>query len=299
MVEMKILEGKVAVITGASRGLGKSMAQTFARNGARVVLAARSTTEIAKNAADLKTEGFEAEAFACDVSDLKQVEALALFTIEKFGKFDIWINNAGIGGPYGGTLDLSSDDFVEVLHTNINGTYFGSLVAMRHFLTRQTGKLVNILGQGAKKPVPNQNAYGSTKSWIRVFTLALAREYKHSGVGVFTLQPGLMDTDLLTDLVTFQEHEKQLRMIMPMLIRAGAKDPEVIAKKALWLVSPATDGKTGFEVNVGSPLALLPGFLREGASKLMHLPVRQVEMKVKIIPSAFEPLPGSTTKIVK
>ena len=287
---MKTLEGKVAVVTGASRGLGKSIAQIFARNGAKVVLSARSQKDTELNAADLKAEGHEAVAFVCDVSDRKQVEALAHFTIENYGGFDIWVNNAGIGGPYGATLDLASEEFLNVLRINLFGAYHGSTVAMRHFLARRSGKLVNILGQGAKKPVPNQNAYGSTKAWIRVFTLTLAKEYKDSGVGVFALQPGLMSTDMLTELVTFKEHEQRLRKLMPMLIRAGAKNPDVAAGKALWLVSSATDGKTGLDVSVGSTLAFLVGFVREGVCKLLHIPVHPVEMKVKIIPSAFEPL---------
>ena len=161
---------------------------------------------------------------------------------------------------------------------------------MRHFLPRGSGKLINILGAGSKKPAPNQNAYGSTKAWIRVFTLALAAETKASGVGVFALQPGLMDTDLLTELVTFKEHEKRLRDFMPFLIRAAGKKPDVAARKALWLASSATDGKTGLDVSVGSSLGFLVGFLREGLRRLLRLPTRPVVMNVKTIPSAFEPL---------
>ena len=287
---MKTLEGKVAVITGASRGLGKVIAQLFAREGAKVVLSSRTKTDIEQNVADLRAEGLNSSAFPCDVSDLKQVEDLARFTIQEYGGFDIWVNNAGIAGPYGATLDLSPDQFLSVLRTNMCGVYYGSTTAMRHFLPRKSGKLVNILGAGSKKPVPNQNAYGSTKAWIRIFSLALASEYKVSGVGVYTLQPGLMDTDLLTEIVTFENHEKRLRGFMPFLIRAGGKKPEIAARKALWLVSSVTDGKTGLDVSVGSQINFLAGFLREGLRSLIRLPARPVEMNVKTIPSAFEPL---------
>ena len=290
MDNMKILENKVAVITGASRGLGKAMATLFARQGANVVLSARSLKEIEQHAAELRLEGYTAVAFVCDVSDPDQVEALARFAIQTYGHFDIWINNAGVPGPYGATFDLAPDQFLGVLLTNMFGVYHGSRMAMRHFLPRKSGKLINILGAGSKKPVPNQNAYGSTKTWIRVFTLALAKEYEHSGVGVYAFQPGLLDTGLLTDIITFKEHEKRLRRFMPLLVRAGAKKPEVAAHKALWLASSATDGKTGLEVRMGSHLSFLLGFLREGLRSLLRLPARPVEMNVKIIPSAFEPL---------
>jgi glucose 1-dehydrogenase len=287
---MKTLAGKVAIITGASRGLGKAIAQLFSHEGAKVILSSRTKEVIEQNAADLRMEGMEAYAYACDVSDPIQVEGLAYFAFEKFGVFDIWINNAGISGPYGATLDLSPDQFLSVLRTNIFGVYHGSTIAMRHFLPRDSGKLINILGAGAKTPVPNQNAYGSTKAWIRVFTLALASEYRQSRVGVYALQPGLMDTDLLTDILTFESYQKRLDNFMPVLIRATGRNPQVPARKALWLASPATDGKTGLDIHVGSSLSFMIGFLREGLRSVFHLPSRPVNMKINIIPSAFKPL---------
>jgi NAD(P)-dependent dehydrogenase (short-subunit alcohol dehydrogenase family) len=287
---MKKLEGKIAIITGASRGLGKAIAQLFAREGAKVILSSRSAGEIEQNAANLRAQGLEALSFPCDVSDPKQVEDLARFAIGKYGGFDIWVNNAGTAGPYGATLDLSSEDFLGVLRTNMFGDYYGSVIAMRHFLPRKTGKLINILGAGAKGPVANQNAYGSTKAWIRVFTLALAKEYKDSGVGVFALQPGLMETDLLTEVITFTPYEKRLTGFMPFLIRAAGKKPEVAALKALWLASSATDGRTGLDMAVSSRLTFLGGFLREGLRSLFRLPARKIDIHVKIIPSAFKAL---------
>lgn len=287
---MKKLTGKVAVITGASRGFGKAMAILFAREGAQVIIAARSESEIQQLVQRLELAGCDAAYFVCDVSNSDEVEELAIFTIRTYGKFDIWINNAGRAGPYGATYKLTREHFEKVLKTNIFGTYYGSMVAMRHFLPHNSGKLINILGAGSRKPAPNQNAYGSTKAWIRVFTLALAAETKNNGVGVFTLQPGLMDTDLLTDLVTFQEHETRLRNFMPFLIRAGSRKPEDAAKKALWLASAATDGRTGLDVSVGSSFLVVLGFVREGVRKLLRLPRRKVPIKIKVIRSEFKPL---------
>jgi len=287
---MKILEGKVAVITGASRGLGKALAEAYAAEGAKVILSGRSKDDLEKNVAMLKSQGFEASAFVCDVSIPQQVEALARFTIQTFGHFDIWINNAGTGGPYGPTLDIAPLDFMSVLQTNMFGTFYGSIVAMRHFLPRKSGKLINILGAGDKGPVANQNPYASSKSWIRVFTLALAKEYKETGVGVFAFQPGLMDTDLLKEVTTFSNQAERLQRIMPFLIRAIGRQPQVPACKAVWLASSATDGKSGLYVRAGSGLAVLVGFLREGLRQLLRLPVREVDIHTKIIPSAFKPL---------
>src|SRR5512140_836051 len=98
---MESLKGKVAVITGASRGLGKAMAAAFAGAGAKVVLSSRSREELERNVTQLRERGAEAAASVCDVTDPKQVEELARVAIQKYGGFDIWVNNAGIGGPYG------------------------------------------------------------------------------------------------------------------------------------------------------------------------------------------------------
>jgi glucose 1-dehydrogenase len=287
---MEKLDGKVAVITGASRGLGLAMAQLFARQGARVVLSARSKKAIEQAAQELRSAGLTAEAFACDVSDPKQIDGLARFALKKYGCFDIWVNNAGVGGPYGATLNIAPRDFLSVLNTNLFGTYYGSVTALRHFLPRKTGKLINILGAGDRNPAPNQNPYGSSKSWIRVFTLALAREYKDSGVGVFAFQPGLMDTGLLTEVETYAEYEKRLQGVMPFLIRAIGQRPELPARKVLRLASSATDGKTGRYVRSASGLGVLAGFLREGLRRVLRLPAREIEIHTKILPSAFKPL---------
>jgi glucose 1-dehydrogenase len=287
---MKPLEGKVAVITGASRGLGLAIAEAYTAAGAKVVLSARSRDELEKNAASLNAGGADASAFVCDVSRSEDVEALARFAIQTYGQFDIWVNNAGVGGPYGPTLDIAPEDFLAVLRTNMFGAFYGSVTAMRHFLPRRSGKLINILGAGDKGPVANQNPYASTKAWIRVFTLAMAKEYKDSGVGVYAFQPGLMDTDLLKEVTTFTQFEQRLKNIMPFLIRAIGKPPEVPARKAVWLASSATDGKTGLYVRSGSGPAAMWGFLKEGLRRLFRLPVRPVEIHTKIIPSSFKPL---------
>ena len=287
---MKSFEGKVAIITGASRGFGKAIAEAFSAAGAKVVLSARSREDIERNAAGLRSRGGEAAAYVCDVSAPDQVEALSRFAIQTYGHFDIWVNNAGIPGPYGGTLDIAPEDFLRVLQTNIYGTYYGTITAMRHFLPRRSGKLINILGAGDKGPVANQNPYASSKSWIRVFTLALAKEYKDSGVGVYALQPGLMDTDLLKEVTTFAGHEQRLKNVMPILIRVLGRPPEVPARKVVWLASPATDGKTGLYVRVAYGPGLFFRFWKEGWRRILHRPARSVEIHTHIIPSAFKPL---------
>ncbi len=279
---MKILENKVAVITGGTRGLGLSIARAYAAEGAAVVIAGRSQSTIEAALAELKSSGARSAGLACDVSDLKQVEALGTFAAETFGKIDIWVNNAGLSAPYGPTEGISSAAFLRVVNTNIVGVYNGSMVALRHMLPNHSGKLINLLGRSSQKGVKYQNAYSSSKVWVRSFTLALAEEYKEQGVEIIAFNPGLVDTDMLrhVDVVPgYEQHVKPLETVM----RLWANKPEVPAQKALWLASGATDGKTGLVVSVLSPRSMLGGLLRDVIRRLLHKPAPDTSLDIHTV----------------
>src|SRR5574338_823539 len=162
---MKALEGKTAVITGSSRGLGFAIAKSFAEQGASVVLAARTAETLQSAVAELKNQGYQAVGYVCDTAKLEDVERLAQGAVSTFGRFDIWVNNASIGAPYGLTMSISPDRFIKVVDTNIKGVYYGSRVAMQQFSAQGSGKLINLLGRGDSGPVAYQNAYASSKVW--------------------------------------------------------------------------------------------------------------------------------------
>jgi len=184
---MGVLEGKVAVITGSTRGLGLAIAQAYAREGAAVMLAGRSEGDLAQAVEDLRRQGAKASGQPTDVSDLAQVRALAEAAVQTFGRIDVWVNNAGLGGVYGPTLAIEPEQFEKVLRTNILGEYYGSLVALQHFRAQESGgKLINLLGRGDDGPVAYQNAYASSKIWVRSFTLALAKENAAQKILAFT-----------------------------------------------------------------------------------------------------------------
>jgi NADP-dependent 3-hydroxy acid dehydrogenase YdfG len=169
-----------------------------------------------------------------------------------------------------------------VIETNILGVYYGSRAAMQHFLAQRSGKLINVLGRGYNRPVPWQNAYASSKTWMRSFTKALAEETRDSGVGVYAFNPGLVLTGLLTDVEVIEGSEGRLKNF-PVVLRMWAKPPEVPAQKAVWIASPATDGKTGLLVNLSSPWTLLQGALKEGLRSLRRQPSAIPEIKVRRI----------------
>jgi NAD(P)-dependent dehydrogenase (short-subunit alcohol dehydrogenase family) len=284
MSAAKALTGKTAVITGSTRGLGLAMAEAYAAAGAAVVVSSRTASAVDQTVQRLRDAGFTASGLSCDVGETEQVKALADHAIAQFGHFDVWVNNAGLSGPYGPTMGLPMKRFLDVVRTNILGTYYGSWVAMQYFLAQGHGKLINVIGAGARKPAPMQSAYGSSKAWVRNFTLALAKEYKESGIGVFAFQPGLVDTDMLRSVEVVPGTEQRLA-IFPTIISMWANPPQVPAKKALWLASPATDGKTGLEVRATGITHFVLGALKEGWRRVSgrHEPV---QLTITTLPDA-------------
>ncbi len=194
--QQDLLRGRVAVVTGSTRGLGFAMARVLGHRGATVVLASRSEVDVAAAVERLRTEGIAASGRPCDTGELADVEALREEALGR-GMLDIWVNNAGAAGVFGPTASTPVDDFTRVVRTNILGTFHGSRVALPVFLAQGHGDLVNIYGQGDQGPVALQNAYTSSKRWVRQFTETLRRETKGSGVRVHGMNPGLVMTDML------------------------------------------------------------------------------------------------------
>ncbi len=279
---MKRLENKVAVITGGTRGLGLGIAREFTAEGASVVIAGRSQPALEKALAELQSGGGQAAGIPCDVGDLKQIEALGSFAVQTFGKIDIWVNNAGLSVPYGPTAAIATADFMRLINTNIVGVYNGSMVALRYMLPNHSGKLINILGRSGNKGVEFQNAYGASKIWVRSFTLALAKEYKGQGVGIFAFNPGLVDTDMLRHVDVVQGYEQKVKPLET-VIRLWGNQPDLPAKKALWLASKATDGKTGLVVNVLNAKTMLSGLIREVLRLALHRPAPDTSLDIHTV----------------
>jgi NAD(P)-dependent dehydrogenase (short-subunit alcohol dehydrogenase family) len=283
---MSVLTGKVAVITGGTRGLGLGMARAYAREGAKVVVASRDQSSVAKAIETLAGEGLPITGLACDVAEAARVSALAEHALHEHGHLDIWVNNAGLSGAYGPTALVPRQDFENVVRANILGVFNGSMTALQHFLPRGQGKLVNVMGMGSRSLAPMQNAYGSSKAWNRAFTLTLAREYKDSGVGIFAFSPGMVLTDLLLMPRVLDGFEGRLGRGYQTVLRVLARPPEVAAAKAVWIASPATDGKTGLEVRAGGMASILGRLLQELARRLAGRPAPEFALEYVRVPPA-------------
>ncbi len=289
---MGILEGKTAVITGSSRGLGLAIAEAYAREGASVVLAARTQQTVDEAVNGLKAKGYKASGAACDVGDYEQVKALGEMALQTFRKIDIWVNNAGVAGVFGPTAHIPREQFERVIQTNITGTYYGSLIALEHFVPQHSGKLINLLGRGDDGPVKFQNAYGSSKYWVKSFTLALAKEYADSGIGIYAFNPGLVDTEMLRQVESLEGYEKKLSRLST-IIRWWANPPEVPAERALRLASSATDGKTGLVENVLGRRQIFGGLLRDVARQMKRKAAPDTSLHITSIKPTMPLIPPS------
>jgi len=275
----ELLQNKVAVITGSSRGLGLAIAQTYARAGAKIVVASRSQRSVDAAVEMLRQSGAQATGMACDVADIAQVEALAEHAIRSFGRIDIWVNNAGLSAPYGPTAHMPSGYFMNVVNTNIVGTYNGLVVALRKMAQQKSGKIINLLGRGDTGAVPFQNAYSSSKVWVRNFTQALAQEYKDSGIEIFGFNPGLVRTEMLSQPEAVAGLEGKLTPLRFVVLLWG-NDADAPAQKALWLASPATDGKTGLMVTVLTTSFKFGRVFTTGLRWLLRQPMEMMDLHV-------------------
>jgi glucose 1-dehydrogenase len=230
-----LLAGRVAVVTGSSRGLGLAMARLLGLHGASVVLASRSDADVAVAVERLRSEGIEASGRRCDMAELADVEALRDEALRQ-GTLDIWVNNAGASGVYGPTASTPVDDFTRVVRTNILGTFHGARVALPVFLNQGHGDLVNVYGQGDQGPVALQNAYASSKRWVRQFTETLRAETKGSGVRVHGMNPGLVITDMLGRVTSQPGYEHRLTGLQ-VVVGLWGQTPEVAAQPLLRLVT--------------------------------------------------------------
>ncbi len=239
------LDHKVAVITGSTRGIGKAIAHEFVRQGAKVVITSASVANVQSAVAEFPPG--TAYGFVCDVVSIADMERLVAAAVNKFGRIDCFINNAGISEPFGNITESDPEVWGRVIDTNLKGTYNGCRAAIGYFLRENIrGKIINMAGSGTDSGsnTPWISAYGSTKAAIARFTFAVAQEYKHTGIAVMLLHPGLVRTGMVSADNPTPELSKQLATFNTIL-DIFAQPPSVAAGLAVQLASGWSDSKTG------------------------------------------------------
>ncbi len=176
------------------------------------------------------------------------MEELAQRTVARFGKIDLWFNNAGISGPYGPVAAMPAEAWRAVIDTNVNGTFYGTQVALRQMLPRNRGKIVNLIGAGAresKREQPFLSPYLASKAAVLRFTQTAAAEYKHTPLSILAWSPGLVRTELVMGAEPLTpDAAAKLQQLEPVLDRIGTPLAKV-GEEALRLAGPDTDGVSG------------------------------------------------------
>ncbi|HKZ76755.1 MAG TPA: SDR family oxidoreductase [Pyrinomonadaceae bacterium] len=194
------LKGRVAIVTGGSRGIGRGIADALLKSGTTVCISARNQAELEQAAADLTSKsGGSAVGLACDVRDYEQVKALFRQVASQFGGVDILINNAGIG-IFGSVETMTPADFRAVLETNLSGVFHCCHEAIPLLKQRGGGYIINISSLAGTNAHPQMAAYNASKFGLNGFSEALMQEVRHDGIKVSYIMPGSVNTEFGGDV---------------------------------------------------------------------------------------------------
>ena len=244
------LEGKVALITGSSRGIGRAIALTFAKEGAKIcVNYARSKEKAEQVVEEIRKLGGEAIAVKADVSKLDEVKEMVRKVIETFGRLDILVNNAGILYK-GSILEGGDEEFYEAFErmweVNVKGVLYCCREAAKYMVKNKYGKIINIASNaGVGTAFPGTTPYAITKMAVIMITKRLAFELGKFGINVNAIAPGLVPTDMVTAGRTPEEVQSVIDMAKQRSVLGRVGKPEDIANVALFLASDDSSFMTG------------------------------------------------------
>ncbi|MGW6060563.1 SDR family oxidoreductase [Streptomyces sp. NPDC055189] len=244
MTSAQAREGAVALVTGASRGIGLAVARALAASGHRLVVTAREPDALKAAVAALRAEGAQAVGCAGGVADSGRVEACVALAMREFGRLDVLVNNAATNAPYGPLMDVDLTRWRNAFTVNVEAALHLTQLAWRAWMGERGGAVVNICTEGASHVGPNVGAYGTSKAALLHLTAQLAGELAPS-VRVNSVSPGLIRTEMAR--FVWDGAEEQLAASLP-LGRVG--EPEDVARAVTWLVSDAAEWVTGADVLV-------------------------------------------------
>ena len=246
---MKLLESKVAIVTGGSRGIGKAICQTFAENGCDVAFTYNNSKESAENLAkDLKNIGINAKAYKSDASSFDDATQLVEDVINDFGKIDILVNNAGIKKD-NLLMRMDKKDFDSVINTNLSSVFNLTKASIRTFLKQRSGSIINISSVVGVKGNAGQSNYSASKAGIIGFSKSVALELGSRNIRSNVIAPGFIETDM-----TNHFKSDELDNILKTIPANKMGNPQDIANLALFLASSSGDYITGQTISVDGGL---------------------------------------------
>lgn len=256
-LEIFSLEGKNALVTGASRGIGAAIALGFAEAGADVAIAARTTDALEEVAGKIAATGRRAVPITTDVTDADQVDAMVARAVAELGHLDVVVANAGGSDVIVNAVDITTEGWEKKIALNLDSVFYTCRAAGKHMLARGTGSIINVASIAGLGSTPLIAFYGAAKAGVINLTQTLAAEWGSSGVRVNALCPGWIKTDL--NRLLWESEDLGPKVIAPQAIaRWGVTDD--LLGPAIWLASDASAFTTGSAVVVDGGLSSSRGF---------------------------------------
>jgi 3-oxoacyl-[acyl-carrier protein] reductase len=234
------LAGRVAIVTGGGKGIGRAIALAFSREGAKTVVVARNQAEIEDVARQIREQGGEALAIRADISKQEEVARMANEAIHRFQRLDILVNNAGINYPYRSVLDLTLEEWNRVLEVNLTGAFLCIKAVLPRMMEQHFGKIINISSIGARHGAAGRSPYRASKAGLVNLTESVAAEVKKFGIDVNAICAGSTDTPMQQAIRGGQD-------------RPGMMRPEEVASVVVFLASEEASGITAAAVDVLGP----------------------------------------------
>ena len=246
-----MLDGKIAIVTGASRGIGRAIALELASRHAAVIVNYNGSAQRAREVCqEIETAGGTAQSWQCDVSQFEQCEAFISAVIKKYGRIDILVNNAGITRD-GLLMKMKEEDFDRVLETNLKGTFNTTRFVSRQMLKQRSGRIINMASVVGITGNVGQANYAASKAGVIGFTKATARELASRGITVNAIAPGYIETEMTAVLSDAVKEATAAQIPMGTFGK-----PEDIAKAAAFLASEDARYITGQVIQVDGGMAI-------------------------------------------
>jgi len=236
---MSSLDGRVAVVTGASRGIGRAIARALATEGAYVVLAARDAERLSKTVGEIGAEGGRADAVTIDVANRGSVDAAFSRVLEAHGRIDCLVNNAGVTRD-NLLLRMKDEEWQQVLATNLGGAFLCTQAALKPMLKQRAGRIVNVASVVGLTGNAGQSNYAASKAGLVGFTKSVAREVASRGITVNAVAPGFIETDMTAAMT-----EKAKEAVTSAIPMGRVGRPEDVAGAVVFLAGDAAAYVTG------------------------------------------------------
>ncbi|HEX2327153.1 MAG TPA: SDR family oxidoreductase [Candidatus Angelobacter sp.] len=244
------LKGRVALVTGASRGLGQAFAVGLAKAGMAVALTGRTESDLAETLKMVQEAGAKGIASPADVRDRASIEQLVARVERELGSIDVLVNNAGVGEPFGPTWEVDPDEWWRCQEVNVRGPMLCSHAVLRAMVKRKRGRIINISSGAGTRSVPYMSAYVTSKAALIRFSEVLADEVREHGISVFAIQPGSVRTRMAEQILSSSAANKWFSWLEQVYERGENLTTEPATRLVLFLASGAADKLSGRFFNV-------------------------------------------------